>query len=262
MTARISTPPGSASSSNALTRRTAIIGAAGAGALGTGLLLSPSAQAQAQTSTQAAPALVRASAARTIKRGMSGADVKTMQAKLWNLHYWLPGVDGDFGYGTLQAVWAFQKAQGLARTGTWGPAEQAAVLKARTPAVRHKGSYRIEVDKARQLLLVNWGASSARWVFNTSTGANKRFFAWGRWYSGSTPTGTWKIYRRNTSGWVTGALGSMYKPYYVVGGIAIHGSADIPAYNASHGCCRLLPAAQDFLIRSNFLYPGRIVSIY
>lgn len=243
-----------------LTRRTAIMGAAGAGAVGAGLLLSPS--AQAETTKTPAPALVRVGAARTLKSGMSGADVKTMQAKLFALRYWMPGVDGVFGYGTQQAVWAFQKAQGLARTGTWGPAEQAAVVKAKTPAVRHRGSYRIEVDKARQLLLVNWGTTNALWVFNTSTGANKRFFAWGRWYSGSTPTGTWKIYRRTTSGWVTGALGSMYKPYYVVGGIAIHGSVEIPAYNASHGCCRVLPAAQDFMIRSNLLYPGRIVSIY
>lgn len=258
MTTRTSTPPESPDDAGTLTRRTAIIAAAGAGALGAGLLLTPSAQAQTR---QSAPALVRAGATRTLKRGMSGPDVKAMQAKLYGLHYWMPGVDGVFGYGTLQAVWAFQKSHGMARTGTWGPAETAAVLKAKTPGVRYKGTYRIEVDKARQLLLVNWGGS-ARWVFNTSTGANKRFFAWGRWYSGSTPTGTWKIYRRNTSGWVTGALGSMYKPYYVVGGIAIHGSADIPPYNASHGCCRLLPAAQDFLIRSSFLYPSRIVSIY
>lgn len=260
MTTRISTPDTSSVSHGALTRRTAIIGAAGAGAIGTGLLLSPA--AQAQSTKAAAPALVRAAAVRTLKRGMSGADVKAMQSKLYALRYWMPGVDGVFGYGTVQAVWAFQKAQGLARTGTWGPAEAAAVLKAKTPAVRYRGSYRIEVDKARQLLLVNWGSSNALWVVNTSTGANKRFFAWGRWYSGSTPSGTWKIYRRNTSGWVTGALGSMYKPYYVVGGIAIHGSGDIPAYNASHGCCRVLPAVQDFMIRSNILYPGRVVSIY
>ncbi|KYH45965.1 L,D-transpeptidase family protein [Branchiibius sp. NY16-3462-2] len=261
MTTRISTPPGSSAPTGTPTRRTALLGAAGVGAIGTGLLLAPSAQAQG--APQAAPALVRAATtARTLRRGMSGADVKAMQGKLWGLHYWMPGVDGVFGYGTLQAVWAFQKAQGLARTGTWGPAEVAAVARAKTPTMRYKNSYRIEVNKARQLLLVGWGGSTARWVFNTSTGANKRFFAWGRWYSGSTPTGTWKIYRRNTSGWVTGALGSMYKPYYVVGGIAIHGSGDIPAYNASHGCCRLLPSAQDFLIRSSFLYPNRVVSIY
>lgn len=260
MTTTISGPAGSAADLGALSRRTAIIGAAGVGAIGTSLLLSSTAQAESTKRT--APTLVRATTVRTLKNGMSGADVKDMQAKLYGLHYWMPGVDGVFGYGTLQAVWAFQKAQGLARTGTWGPAEAAAVLKAKTPTVRYRGSYRIEVDKARQLLLVNWGASSARWVVNTSTGANKRFFAWGAWYSGSTPTGTWKIYRRNTSGWVTGALGSMYKPYYVVGGIAIHGSADIPAYNASHGCCRVLPAVQDYMIRTNILYPGRIVSIY
>lgn len=249
----------SATEGGALTRRTAMIGAAGAGALGAGLLLSPSAHAESAKHT--GPTLVRAAAPRTLKNGMSGADVKTMQSKLWSLHYWMPGVDGVFGYGTQQAVWAFQKVQGLPRTGTWGPVEEAAVAKAKVPLARYRNTHRIEVDKARQLLMVNWGSASAKWVFNTSTGANKRFYAWGRWYSGSTPSGTWRIYRRTTTGWVTGALGSMYKPYYVVGGIAIHGSADIPAYNASHGCCRLLPSAQDFLISSDFLYPGRIVAI-
>lgn len=240
-----------------LSRRTALIGAVGAGAAGAGLLLSPSARAAT------VPALAHTAATpRTLRNGMSGADVKAMQSKLYSLRFWMPGVDGVFGYGTLQAVWAFQKAHGLARTGTWGAAERAAVAKAKVTRGRYSNTYRIEVDKARQLLLVNWGPHNALWVFNTSTGANKRFFAWGRWYSGSTPSGTWKIYRRQTSGWVTGALGKMYKPYYVVGGIAIHGSADIPAYNASHGCCRVLPAAQDFMIRSNILYPGRIVSIY
>jgi lipoprotein-anchoring transpeptidase ErfK/SrfK len=31
----------------------------------------------------------------------------------------------------------------------------------------------------------------------------------------------------------------MYNPLYIVGGIAIHGSLDVPAYPASHGCIRI-----------------------
>ena len=31
----------------------------------------------------------------------------------------------------------------------------------------------------------------------------------------------------------------MHNPLYIVGGIAIHGSEDVPAYPASHGCIRI-----------------------
>lgn len=239
-------------------RRAALIGAAGAGVAGAGVLLSPGASAQTAPKRPA----VSPASPRTLASGMSGADVKAMQTRLLALRFWHPGADGVFGYGTKQAVWAFQKAYGLPRTGQWGPADQAKSLTAKRLTVRYKNVYRIEVDKTRQLMLVGWGYDLATWILNTSTGADKPFYAWGKWWNGKTPSGTWKIYRTQTTGWVTGALGEMYKPYYVVGGIAIHGSADIPAYNASHGCCRVLPAAQDMMIRSKILYPGRVVSIY
>ena len=64
---------------------------------------------------------------RILKRGMSGADVKTLQAALIAYGYscGAAGADGDFGAGTEAALKQFQTkyslgADGIAGKGTWG----------------------------------------------------------------------------------------------------------------------------------------------
>src|SRR5207302_657 len=47
----------------------------------------------------------------------SGDRVRQIQQRLLDLGYWLPGADGQFGQTTQQAVYAFQKANGLPVTG-------------------------------------------------------------------------------------------------------------------------------------------------
>lgn len=61
----------------------------------------------------------KSSAARTLRKGMQGDDVKKMQKAL--------GVtaDGDFGFGTQTAVKKWQKMNGLVADGIVGPATQA-----------------------------------------------------------------------------------------------------------------------------------------
>ena len=50
------------------------------------------------------------------------------------------------------------------------------------------------------------------------------------------------------SGVQHGRLGSMYRPMYFNGGIAVHGSRfDIGAYPSSHGCVRIHNANMDEL---------------
>lgn len=60
---------------------------------------------------------------RILKKGMKGADVKELQNNLIALKYDLGsyGADGDFGSSTEKAVKAFQKANGLAADGEFGP---------------------------------------------------------------------------------------------------------------------------------------------
>lgn len=64
---------------------------------------------------------------RILKRGMKGADVKTLQAALISYGYncGAAGADGDFGIGTETALKKFQTAyklgaDGIAGKGTWG----------------------------------------------------------------------------------------------------------------------------------------------
>lgn len=62
-----------------------------------------------------------------LKRGMEGADVKTLQAALiaYGFSCGASGADGDFGGGTEAALKKFQTkynlgADGIAGKGTWG----------------------------------------------------------------------------------------------------------------------------------------------
>ena len=66
-------------------------------------------------------------AVRMLKRGMEGADVKTLQAALiaYGFSCGAAGADGDFGSGTEAALKKFQTkynlgADGIAGNGTWG----------------------------------------------------------------------------------------------------------------------------------------------
>jgi len=49
------------------------------------------------------------------------------------------------------------------------------------------------------------------------------------------------------NGWDRGPLGSLYRPQYFNGGIAIHGYTSVPSTPASHGCCRVSLRAMDNL---------------
>jgi hypothetical protein len=74
-----------------------------------------------------------------------------------------------------------------------------------------------------------------------------------------TPRGRFLVYRKGF-GWETGSLGSVYYPNDISGGVAIHGSRNVPAGPASHGCIRLpLFAAREV---SRFLQVGTIVLVY
>ena len=229
-----------------ITRRQALGAVAATGAIGAvGLATAGSAQAATRA---------------TITYGSRGSNVTYLQQRLNYVGYWCGSADGVFGAQTQQAVFALQKAWGLVRDGIVGPMTWSKVASnARRPA-RYGAGYRIEIDKTRQLALVVWG-STVRYTLNTSTGANRAFYAWGRWYDGRTPSGKFSVYS-HVNGWQTGALGSMYKPYYFNGGIALHGSTSIPTYNASHGCCRLSIAAQDMLIRGGYVANGRQIYVY
>ena len=58
---------------------------------------------------------------KTLKKGSRGEEVKKMQTALKNKGYYTMKIDGVFGNGTLSAVKAFQKGNGLKVDGIAGP---------------------------------------------------------------------------------------------------------------------------------------------
>lgn len=196
-----------------------------------------------------------------LRAGSRGEQVKVLQRLLAAKGYWNGAADGAFGHLTQQAVLAVQKVNGLSRDGVVGARTWAAVQGGRRPSVRSRADG-IEVNKGLQVLIVVRGGRAAT-ILNTSTG-NGRPFMFGRSRAvANTPSGNFRVwYAYPGNGWQVGKLGSMWRPYYFNGDIAIHGSAQIPAYPASHGCCRVSVGAQNMLIASRYLARGTSVRVY
>jgi hypothetical protein len=153
--------------------------------------------------------------------GATGPSVRELERRLAELHYAIPR-DGVFSSADLEAVYAFQKVEGLARTGVVTPSLWGRLLTAQTPRPRYGGADHVEIDKTKQVLfLVRGGKVSL--IVATSTGA-----------TGNTPLGEWHVYRK-----VVGFDWVLYYPNYFIGGYAIHGYPDVPPYPASHGCARI-----------------------
>lgn len=197
-----------------------------------------------------------------LEHGEQGPEVAALQARLVELGYWLGTPDGTYGQLTRQAVMAFQKAEGLGRDGVAGPATQAALTGVSSrPAPRDPAGSHLEVDLAHQILLVVQDGQT-RWVLNTSTGNGEAYAAPG---GGSavarTPVGSFTI-RREIDGRREAPLGTLYRPKYFNGGIAIHGAGQVPAQPASHGCVRVTNAAMDLLWSSGVATLGTPVLVY
>ncbi len=193
--------------------------------------------------------------------GAAGPDVAYLQNRLLQLGYWLPGVDGVFGDLTQQAVWAFQKYNGLARTGLVDAATQQAFRTAQRPVPRSASGYVVEVDKARQVLMVTTNGYVS-WIFNASSGSDHPYLLDGVRYSAHTPEGVFTIIRQ-VDGPDHGPLGTLWRPkYFTWSGIAIHGYTNVPPYPASHGCVRVSNTAMNWFWDTNTLPLGTTVWVY
>ena len=201
------------------------------GRSGTRIRLGTGAAASYRIRVEAVPAAGYARAARqletvvhspTLTLGSRGPSVHALEQRLHELHYALSTVDSYFGSDTSDAVFAFPKVNGLARTGAVDAAVWSRLATADVPKARFGGD-RIEVDKTRQVLFVVRGGRVTL-VVDVSTGA-----------TGNTPLGHWRVYSK-----VPGYNAKlMYFSSFFVGGFAIHGYHDVPAYPASHGCVRV-----------------------
>lgn len=190
---------------------------------------------------------------------IKAARVQEAEEILSNLGYWITKVDGKSDDSTRQGIIAFQKVEGLKRTGVLDDKVLMAIRLATKPVAKHSGSAHVEIDLTRQVILLVDDAGEVRSVLSTSTGNGERYFSEGKWQKAHTPTGTFKI-QRQIKGVRKAPLGTIYNPSYFNGGIAIHGSNSIPVTAASHGCARIPRFAdKDFV---NMVKVGMPVYVY
>ena len=186
------------------------------------------------------------------ERGEQGYLYSTrgIQLRLWTLGYLdRSDVTGEPDYVTSQALLAFQGWEGLARTGTVTGQVQVELFRGTRPRpTSHRAGRRIEIHRDRGVLLLLDGNEVARAV-HTSTGAG-----------GATPSGRYRVYRKELYSWSVPF--QVWMPYaaYFVGGIATHEYPDVPSYPASHGCVRL-PAGEAKRVYS-FVDIGTPVEVF
>jgi N-acetylmuramoyl-L-alanine amidase len=196
-----------------------------------------------------------------LRPGAKGPDVVALQQRLLELGYWIDRPDGKYGTATVQAVTALQKVAGISRDGVVGPKTRAVLDKGVRAQPRSTEGRVVEVDLARQVMLVVDGGQ-VRFVLDVSTGS-------GQWYDrpqggrghAVTPPGRFTVYR-GVDGWDTSPLGHLYRPRYFNGGIAVHGYPSVPAFPASHGCVRVGLTAMDMLWQDDVLPRGQEVRVY
>ena len=194
-------------------------------------------------------------------RGATGPEVVELQNRLTALGYWLGAANGDYGLLTEQAVTAFQKVEGLPRTGRVDVGTQIQMRDAGRPVPRSTTGYVVEIDKARQVILVTRNGRT-EWTINTSTGTERPYTFEGRTYLADTPVGSWSVFSQ-VDGIREGPLGTLYRPkYFHPDGIAFHGYSSVPSYPASHGCVRMTYAAIDWVWAANIIPKGTAVLVY
>ena len=184
--------------------------------------------------------------------------IKEAEQQLADLGYWTGPVDGVLDAGSKSAVMAFQKWNGFEATGELTIDELDAIRTSASPRARELGYEHVEVDLDRQVLMLVREDGALR-VLSTSTGNNKTFLDDGQESIAYTPRGRFLVYAKEI-GWQSGPLGRTYYANFISGGVAIHGSRNVPERPASHGCIRIpMFAAREV---SKLLKLGTIVLVY
>ncbi len=201
---------------------------------------SPSAKASSKASSKS-----KVSAASGFGQGAKGDKVVEVQTLLQKLKFDVSDTGGSFGDQTYHAVMAFQKVNGLSRTGRVSEATLAAMRTAidPEPMLPSGGTDRIEIDLEKQYLALYKGGMLDR-LISISSGSGKDFCVLDPDTNKTacdkaiTPGGSFRI-RSRIIGWRESKLGLLYNPLYFNGGIAIHGAPSVPGTPASHGCVRI-----------------------
>ena len=169
-----------------------------------------------------------------VRKGPVDAGLRAVQRRLIELGYLPSGsADGRSGPMTQEAILAFQKWEGLPRTGILDAKTKAQLPRAvrPTPMTRSSTQRRFEVLLDRQVTLL---IDANRVILTIAVSSGKP--------STPTPPGHYRVYAKIPQWWSVPFR--EYLPWAVpfVGGIAFHQYLTVPPYAASHGCVRQVPA--------------------
>jgi peptidoglycan hydrolase-like protein with peptidoglycan-binding domain len=192
-------------------------------------------------------AVILTASAATMAQKVSVLDA---EKRLAELGYWIDRADGKADASTRHAIMAFQKVEGLKRTGVLTPAVYEKLMAASKPTAKYDGGAHVEVDISRQVLFIVDDAGEVTLIVPVSTGSGEKYFdkSKGKFEVASTPRGTFKFYNK-VSGTRVAPLGQLYYPSYFKEGWAVHGSNSIPPKPASHGCVRVPRGADAKLFK-------------
>ncbi len=214
------------------------------------------------------PAIVKTNLSQRIGKGNVGDDVTAVQQRLTDLGFSPGPVDGVFGSGTEQAVWAYEKlilktprsnATGRVSNEMWQVMQDRITIPPRRPT--GAGSTHVEIYVPEQVLIV-FTDDVPKLIGHISTGEQNPDGTPKKWCEtltydtgpngepleepvtkeecadAKTPGGVFRFTRRY-QGKRVGPLGGMMNPVYFNYGIAVHGADNVPPQPASHGCVRL-----------------------
>lgn len=188
----------------------------------------------------------------TASAAVMAQKVSTLEAekRLAELGYWITKADGVPDASTRHAIMAFQKVEGLKRTGVLTAAIYEKLKEASVPAAKFNGGAHVEVDISRQVLFMVDDAGQVNLIVPVSTGSGQKYLdkTTGKWDVANTPRGNFKIYNK-VNGTRVAPLGELYYPSYFKEGWAVHGSNSIPPKPASHGCVRVPRGADAKLFK-------------
>lgn len=180
----------------------------------------------------------------------SRTETVRVQQTLQQLGFYRGSINGTHDRATADAIMAFHKTVSAERITEWTNEDwvSARALEAIgfDIPVRPTEPDRIEVDLYRQVMyLVHDGEISA--IFPIVSGKGDTYERLGRATGGAhTPTGDYTLIR-HIAGWRNGSYGLIYRPWYFVGGYAIHGSRVARPQPASNGCVRVPMDDMDWL---------------
>jgi len=204
------------------------------------------------------PAIASAQQSGKHHASLTRSETREAERRLSDMGYWTGAVDGLFDPARRSALIALQKWEGRPITGQLTLDELEAIRSSASPKAREPGYAHVEVDLDRQVLLIVNDEGGVR-VLPVSTGSAKPFIDEGQTSVAYTPRGRFIVYEKSV-GWEKGTLGASYYSNYISGGVAIHGSPNVPIYPASHGCIRIpIFAAREM---SKLLTLGTIVLVY